>query len=73
MVKKFLTSKHMRRSLVLTDERARHPFRASLPPHVRQGMKPARIKRRGWFDLSGFRIFLGAYCLCFIATSLYIA
>ncbi|WP_454599013.1 hypothetical protein [Qipengyuania sp. SM2507] len=26
----------MRRSLVLTDETARHPFRASLPPHVRQ-------------------------------------
>ena len=23
-----------RRSLVLTDESARHPFRASLPPHV---------------------------------------
>jgi len=26
----------MRRSLVLTDETARHPFRASLPPHVRE-------------------------------------
>lgn len=25
----------MRRSLVLTDEQARHPFRASLPAHVR--------------------------------------
>ncbi|WP_390551056.1 hypothetical protein [Qipengyuania sp. MTN3-11] len=25
----------MRRSLTLTDEAARHPFRASLPPHVR--------------------------------------
>ena len=25
----------MRRSLVLTDETSRHPFRASLPPHVR--------------------------------------
>jgi len=24
----------MGRSLVLTDETARHPFRASLPPHV---------------------------------------
>lgn len=24
----------MRRALVLTDESARHPFRASLPPHV---------------------------------------
>ena len=26
----------MRRSLVLTDETARHPFRASLPPHARR-------------------------------------
>ena len=25
----------MRRALVLTDEAARHPFRASLPAHVR--------------------------------------
>ncbi len=25
----------LRRSLVLTDERSQHPFRASLPPHVR--------------------------------------
>ncbi len=24
----------MRRALVLTDESARHPFRASLPPHT---------------------------------------
>ena len=24
----------MRRALVLTDEAARHPFRATLPPHV---------------------------------------
>ncbi len=26
----------MRRALVLTDERRRHPFLASLPPHVRK-------------------------------------
>ena len=25
-----------RRSLVLTEESARHPFRASLPPHVKR-------------------------------------
>jgi hypothetical protein len=30
-------SAKQRRSLVLTDESARHPFRASLPPHVRNG------------------------------------
>ena len=28
-------AKAMRRALVLTDEGARHPFRASLPAHVR--------------------------------------
>ncbi|MEL6706779.1 MAG: hypothetical protein AAFP79_00750 [Pseudomonadota bacterium] len=27
-----------RRNLVLTDESARHPFRASLPPHVKRGI-----------------------------------
>ncbi len=27
-----------RRSLVLTDERAQHPFRAHLPPHVRDDL-----------------------------------
>jgi len=63
----------MRRSLVLTDETARHPFLASLPPHVRQGGQPKRIKRRHWFDLNDLRDFLSAYCACFIAVSLYIA
>ena len=28
----------MRRSLVLTDETSRHPFRASLPPHVKSDL-----------------------------------
>jgi hypothetical protein len=30
----------MRRSLVLTDETARHRFRASLPPHVKRDLIP---------------------------------
>ncbi len=30
----------MRRSLVLTDETARHWFRRSLPPHFRQDLIP---------------------------------
>ncbi len=30
----------MRRSLVLTDESARHWFRASLPPHVKRDLHP---------------------------------
>ncbi len=29
-----------RRSLVLTDEGARHPYRASLPPHVKRDLLP---------------------------------
>ncbi|MFL0356936.1 hypothetical protein ACI5KX_10710 [Erythrobacter sp. GH1-10] len=28
----------MRRNLVLTDETSRHPFRASLPPHVKEDL-----------------------------------
>lgn len=30
----------MRRSLVLTDETSRHPFRAVLPPHVKSDLIP---------------------------------
>jgi hypothetical protein len=30
----------MRRSLVLTDESARHWFRRSLPPHIKQELIP---------------------------------
>lgn len=29
-----------RRSLVLTDESAHHPYRASLPPHVKRDLLP---------------------------------
>ena len=63
----------MRRSLVLTDEMARHPFLASLAPHVRRGAaaltKPQ--VRPGW--MKNLREFLLAYCACFIAVSLFIA
>jgi hypothetical protein len=63
----------MRRSLVLTDETARHPFLARLAPHVRAGTPPIAIKRRlpSWFG--DLRDFVMAYCTCFIAVSLYIA
>ena len=65
----------MRRSLVLTDEQARHPFLASLAPHVRRGgeaqvVAPAAPRPRWLQDLKEF---LMAYCACFIAVSLYIA
>jgi hypothetical protein len=94
----------MRRSLVLGDETARHPFLQSLPPHVRGGGQPVlRVAaqeappslaeragdmggrwghaawyrlRRGWRGLnltaSDMRLFLLAYCACFLATSAFI-
>lgn len=68
----------MRRSLVLTDEQARHPFLASLAPHIRRGEAPLAVprarpgwNRAGW--MQDLRDFLMAYCACFIAVSLYIA
>jgi hypothetical protein len=63
----------MRRSLVITDEAAGNRFLASLPPHVRSGAKPLRIKRKSWFSIEDLRHFLMAYCACFLAASLYIA
>lgn len=62
-----------RASLVLTDETARHPFRASLPPHVLSGAQPIVLRKRQWFRLDDLRDFLLAYCACFLAVSLYIA
>ena len=63
----------MRRSLVLTDEMARHPFLASLAPHIRRSeAAAAKLKLRpGW--MQDLREFLMAYCACFIAVSLFIA
>lgn len=63
-----------RRSLVLTDETARHPFLASLPPHVRQGTAPLRPARRArWLTVDEVRDFLLAYCACFVGVSAFIA
>lgn len=63
----------MRRSLVLTDETARHPFLASLPPHIRSGEAPVAIKREKPSWLRDLRDFAVAYSACFLAVSLYIA
>lgn len=63
----------MRRSLVLTDDTARHPFLASLPPHVRRGAQPVRIKRKGWLTTNDVRDFLVAYCACFVMVGTFIA
>lgn len=63
-----------RRSLVLGDESARHPFRQSLPPHVRlpSGQdipKPVRPI----VTASDWKGFFAAYCATFIAVMLYIS
>ena len=62
-----------RQSLVTTDERSRHPFLATLPPHVRSGGSPQAVPRSTRWSLDDLRDFLLAYCACFLAVSLYIA
>lgn len=59
-----------RRTLVLGDESARHPFLASLPPHVRRvdDSRPTRPWRT-----SALRDFLTAYCAGFAAMMVFIA
>lgn len=62
-----------RRSLVITDESARHPFLASLPPHVRSAAQPMAL-RRGWrLEARDWRDFLAAYCASFVAVMMFIA
>ncbi|HSG32902.1 MAG TPA: hypothetical protein VLA37_00085 [Sphingomonadaceae bacterium] len=63
----------MRRSLVLTDESARHPFLASIPPHVRSGRDPVPARLPWGLTIDDIRSFLVAYCACFMATSAFIA
>ncbi|MBN9507116.1 MAG: hypothetical protein J0I69_13955 [Altererythrobacter sp.] len=65
----------MRRSLVLTDETARHPFRASLPPHVcalaADDLEPhVPWRERIYADVRGFA---QAYCACFVAVAVFIS
>jgi hypothetical protein len=63
----------MRRSLVLTDEAARHPFLASLPPYVRRYGVVAMPARRFGLTAQDVRQFFLAYCAFFIALSAYFA
>jgi hypothetical protein len=63
----------IRRALVVTDETARHPFLASLPPHVRR-LPEADKSRRTWrITTQDVKEFLMAYCACFVAVSAFIA
>lgn len=65
----------MRRALVLTDETARHPFRASLPPHV-CGLAIDDIEPRVAWHVPLFgdvRGFAQAYCASLLAIVAFIA
>ncbi len=59
----------MRRSLVLTTESARHPFRATLPPHVAAANLPP-LRRLLAEDAKGFAL---TYFACFVAVLAFIA
>lgn len=65
----------MRRALVLTDETARHPFLASLPPHVRHAAATQPATRRWSMGATAqdVRQFLMAYCACFTAALVFVA
>ena len=63
----------MRRTLVLTDEAARHPFLASLPPHVRSvAAVGGEVRASHHCTMQDLRDFLMAYCASFLAVSAFI-
>ncbi len=51
----------MRRSLVLTDESARHWFRRSLPPHIREDLIPIPAESLWRLTAEDMRGFATAY------------
>ena len=60
-----------RRALVLTDETARHPFLAGLPPRLRSS--PPRRLSGTVVERSGWRDILTAYTSMFTAVMVFIA
>lgn len=79
MVTNSLNFPAMRRSLVLGDETARHPFLASLPPHVRgrSSLDPAERRRTDWREAlritrDDVRGFATSYVACFAAVLAFI-
>ncbi|NNC60643.1 MAG: hypothetical protein HKO05_11720 [Erythrobacter sp.] len=67
-----MTQKMQRRSLVLTDEGARHPFLASLPAHVR-GDSPTVAARSSWaMTRDDIRGFASAYLACLAAALVFL-
>jgi len=63
----------MRRSLVLTDETARHPFRAALPPHVRSREYEAPAEVLWRLTTEDVRGFVSVYLATFAAALVFIA
>ena len=65
----------MRRHLVLTDESARHPFRASLPAEWREDRHEIAEPRVPWRErlMEDARGFSQTYLSCFLAISVFIA
>ena len=63
----------MRRTLVLTDETRRHPFLASLPPHVLQVDRAAESSWRPFIvGAEDVRQFLMTYCACLLAVAAFV-
>ena len=62
----------MRRSLVLSDEAARHPFRASLPPHVCSGGAPIPSRISWAISTDDVRGFVSAYFASLVAVTIFI-
>ena len=67
----------MRRHLVLGDETARHPFLASLPPHVRGQSSLASPPRSDWrsalrITREDVRGFATSYIACLVAAAAFL-
>jgi hypothetical protein len=63
----------IRRALVITDETARRPFLASLPPHIRAEANEGPAQRTWRITVQDVKDFLLAYCACFLAVTAFIA
>ena len=63
----------MRRALVLTDEAARHAFRASLPPHIRSDRTTPRRSVDWRLTGSDVKGFATVYFASFAAVLAFIA
>ncbi|WP_172835937.1 hypothetical protein [Porphyrobacter sp. CACIAM 03H1] len=63
----------MRRSLVLTDETARHWFRASLPPHVKRDLIPIPAEALWRLTLEDVRGVANTYVAMTLAIFAFIA